>query len=117
MDEIKEIINNLNEEELEQVRFLVEQKISEKKGVYHELTIYSNAYKGTGKAWVQAYSDGKRADFVKPYNVEKIDKYQTEKTYRLTPGTYLVNNEGSKSADNRYKVIIDDNGNLTKESL
>jgi len=81
---------------------------------YAELVIHAHAYKGTGKAWVQAYHDGQRAGFVDTYNVEK-DGYKYEKTFHLAPGVYLVNEAGSKSHDSRYKIRV--NPDFTIERL
>lgn len=74
---------------------------------YLEVTIDANAFKGTGKCWIQRYTpDGVRGDFMDPVNVEKPSRYKTEKTFRLPPGLYLVNEAGSKSQDRRYKMLV-----------
>ena len=105
-DELKKMIDDINVE-----------LVSRVKKTYHEITIDSNIYKGTGKCWIQEIVDGKREGFVEAYNVIKTDKYRMEKTFRLVPGKYLVNECGSKSQDHRYYLIVKQDFIIEKEKL
>lgn len=105
-DDLKSLIASINDELASRVE-----------NTYYEITLESNQYKGSGKCWVQAVEDGKRGGFVDPYNVVKTDKYRTEKTYRLSPGKYLVNTVGSKSQDKRYYLVVAPDFTASQERL
>lgn len=85
-----------------------------KRPKYYEFKTEANSYKGTGKTWIQKIEDGKRTDFVDPHNVDKPMRHYTEKTWRLKPGEYLVNETGTKSQDSRYKLRINKDGTTEK---
>jgi len=107
MENITELINKTslkNEEILKIIEILKSKIIAEKE--YHELALSSSQWKGTGKCWVQEINDGKRGEFVEPYNVDKPDRSTMEKIYRLSVGEYLINTKGSKSQDHRYKLKV-----------
>jgi len=104
---------NLNEflqqASVEELKRIVEEASAELKRrsgkTYYEIRISSNPYKGSGKCWIQRIVDGVRADFVDPVSTE-MDRYCKTRIYRLSPGIYLVNEEGTKSYDRRYKIEV-----------
>jgi len=80
---------------------------------YH-IVITSNSYKGSGRCWIANIDDNKKIQsFVKEDSNIK-DGYRNEKSYDLPSGKYLINQEGSKSHDDREYIVINDNGDKTK---
>lgn len=78
---------------------------------YAEYNLSYNNYKGTGKAWIQRIEDGKRTTFVDAHRSDR-DGYKGSKVYRLKPGRYLVNDEGTKSYDDRREIVVHDDGKI-----
>lgn len=103
-------INNMNLEELLELKQQIEVLMKEKQNTVEPLIIelYFNRYKGSGKCWI-ANVDPKTKkilNFVDAESVQKRDSYSGKKTFAVTDGYYLFCESGSKSTDSRiyYKV-------------
>ena len=111
--EIEKILSQCNGDELKEIIAHCGNLLKQhSKKEFFEITLTANPYKGSGKCWIQQLVDGARKEFVAPYSINK-NGYKISKTFRLPTGTYLVNDEGSKSRDNRYTLTVHEDFSTT----
>ena len=114
VNDILEFLRRASVEDLNKILQETAVEIFRRNRQYYEITISSNVFKGSGKCWIRRIEKGVPSEFVNPVDVDCLE-CRTKETFRLSPGEYLVCEEGGKDYDSLYKIRV--NPDFTAEEI